>query len=158
MMVIKTCSLTVKRPGLRDIPKILTLGTMRAQRRTMGNEINCATTYDSYEMRTGTVRTRDTYTTDRDRGEAEEKELIESGDEDGPDETDEPRPESTAGHVCVVRVSDGRTNLGIRGVILYNKLMSRSHNHDAYECLPRSSAFRSRLGSSNSAIGTARTS
>lgn len=44
-MVIKTCSFTVNGPGLSETPKILTLGTTLAHRRTMGKEINCATTY-----------------------------------------------------------------------------------------------------------------
>lgn len=45
MIVIKTCSFTVNGPGLMLMPKILTCGINRAQRRTIGKEINCATTY-----------------------------------------------------------------------------------------------------------------
>lgn len=59
-----------------------------------------------------------TYTADRDRGVTEEEELVQPRDEDGPEHTDEPGPEGTAGHVGVVRVGDRRTDLGIRRVIL----------------------------------------
>ena len=43
MTVRRTCSLTVKGPGLIETPKILTLGTTRAQRRPRGKESSWAT-------------------------------------------------------------------------------------------------------------------
>lgn len=44
--------------------------------------------------------------------------MIEAGDEDGPDDTNEPRPEGVHWHFEVICVGDGRPDLGIRRVIL----------------------------------------
>lgn len=43
MIVIKTCSLTVKGPGLSGKPKIVHRGRMYAHNRPRGNEISCGT-------------------------------------------------------------------------------------------------------------------
>jgi hypothetical protein len=59
-----------------------------------------------------------TYTGDRYAGEAEVEELVEAGNEDGPEETDEPGAEGGAWHVWVVGVGDGSTDLGVWGVVL----------------------------------------
>ena len=64
MIVMSTCSLIVKGPGLSDTPKILTRGTMRAQARRRGKETSCATIYrraqynakDKIEMRALVVK------------------------------------------------------------------------------------------------------
>ena len=119
MMVIRTCSFTVKGPGLMETPNILTLGTTRAHSRTKGNEINCATTcIDAVRLHGMCCFEKITDTSDGDSREAEEEELVQAGDEDGPDEADEPRAEGAAGHVGVVGVGDGGSNLRVRGVIL----------------------------------------
>ena len=55
-----------------------------------------------------------TYAGDGDRGIAEEEELVQAGEDDGPDEADEPGPEGVHGHVRVVGVGDGRTDLRVR--------------------------------------------
>ena len=57
-------------------------------------------------------------TGDGDGGVSEEEELVQTGDEDGPGNANEPGPEGAAGHVRVVGVGDGGTDLGVRGVIL----------------------------------------
>ena len=66
------------------------------------------------------VRTREqTYSGDRDGGIPEEEELVHAGEDDGPDETDGPSAECVHRHVRIVGVSDGRSNLGVRRVILW---------------------------------------
>lgn len=45
MIVIKTCSFTVKGPGFKDTPKTLTRGTIRAQSLPIGKDNSCATIY-----------------------------------------------------------------------------------------------------------------
>jgi hypothetical protein len=45
MTLTITCSLMVNGPGLSETPKILPLGTMRAQRRMMGNESSSGTSW-----------------------------------------------------------------------------------------------------------------
>lgn len=50
IMVINTCSLMVKGPGLSDIPNILTLGMNLAHARPIGNEISSDTNYFESEM------------------------------------------------------------------------------------------------------------
>lgn len=118
MMVIRTCSFTVKGPGLMETPKIFTLGTMRAQSRTKGKEINCATTCKDAVRPHIMCNLTNTYTSDRDSREPEEEELVQTGDDDRPDHADEPGAEGATGHVGVVGVGDGGTDLRIRRVIL----------------------------------------
>ena len=62
----------------------------------------------------------ETYTSDRYRGESEEEELVQAGNNDGPNNADEPRPECRGGHVCIVSVGHCRTDFRIRRVILYD--------------------------------------
>ena len=65
------------------------------------------------------VRTREqTYSGDRDGGIPEEEELVQTGNEDGPDNTNEPRSESVDRHQGVVGVGDGGSNLRVRRVVL----------------------------------------
>lgn len=59
-----------------------------------------------------------THTGDCHAGEAEEEELVEPRDEDGPDHADEPCTERRTGHVGVVGVRDGGAHLGIWRVVL----------------------------------------
>lgn len=95
-----------------------------------------------------------TYATNGDRRVAEEEELVETGDEDGPEDTDEPRPEGVHGHVDVVGVGHRRPDLGVRRIILCRGTgeWGRTANEKQRRA-PRSSACsRSRLGSSKSAI------
>ena len=61
-----------------------------------------------------------TYTGDSDGGVAEVEELVKAGDDDGPDEADEPCTEGRAGHVDIVGVGDGSTDLRVGGVVLCN--------------------------------------
>ena len=58
MMVIRTCSLTVKGPGLRETPKTLTLGRKRAQRRPRGKDSSWATIYKRAITINPTVRSK----------------------------------------------------------------------------------------------------
>ena len=60
----------------------------------------------------------DTHTTDGDGGVPEEEELVHAGDEDGPDDSDEPSTEGAGGHVRVVGVGDGGAHLGVGRVVL----------------------------------------
>ena len=80
-----------------------------------GKEISWATIYTNdksvWARRHGTMNT---YTSDGNGRIAEEEELVEAGDDNGPYETDKPCAEGGAGHVWVVGVGDGRTDLGIR--------------------------------------------
>lgn len=66
-----------------------------------------------------------TYSSDCYRGVPEEEELIETGDNDCPKESNGPGTDRHDGHVGVIRVSHRRTDLGIRRVILctYTVLM-----------------------------------
>ena len=63
---------------------------------------------------------KDTHTSDSDARVAEEEELVQPGDDDGPDETDKPSTEGRAGHVDIVGVGDGSTDLRVGGVVLCN--------------------------------------
>lgn len=126
MMVIMTCSLMVNGPGLSDIPKILTRGTTRAHARMRGKEISCATICGGKgEAQSGLVsagaKARErgyTYAGDGDRGVAEEEELVEAGDDDGPEQADKPGAGGGARHVGVIGVGDGGAHLGVRRVVL----------------------------------------
>ena len=60
----------------------------------------------------------ETYTANRDRRIPEEEELVQTGNEDSPDNTNEPGSESVDRHQGVVGVGDGGSNLRVRGVIL----------------------------------------
>ena len=124
---MRTCSLTVKGPGLIETPKILTLGTTRAQRRPRGKESSWATIWRRRTQTRGSrlvighvVRSKNeqTYAANGDRGIPEEEELVHAGDDDGPDDTYEPCTEGVDRHVRVVGVGDGGADLGIRGIIL----------------------------------------
>ena len=65
------------------------------------------------------VRTREqTYSGDRDGGIPEEEELVHAGEDDGPDEANEPGAEGVHGHVRVVGVGDGGPDLGVGRIIL----------------------------------------
>ena len=59
-----------------------------------------------------------TYAAHGDAREAEEEELIETWDEDSPDNADEPSPKGTTGHVGVIRVRDGGTDFRVGRVVL----------------------------------------
>ena len=59
-----------------------------------------------------------TYTTDSDRGIAEEEELVEAGDEHGPADANEPCPESVNGNGGVIGICDGSSDFRVWGVVL----------------------------------------
>jgi hypothetical protein len=58
------------------------------------------------------------YGANGDRRIAEEEELVETGDENSPEDTDEPSSEGVYGHIWVIGVCDGRPDLGV-GRILF---------------------------------------
>lgn len=118
MIVTMTCSLMVNGPGLREIPKILTWGTKRAYTLMRGNESSWATIYRREIRWRCKARILGTYTSDGYAGVTEEEELVQTGDEDCPDEAEDPCTGGLAGHVGVVGISDGGPNFGIRRVIL----------------------------------------
>ena len=70
-----------------------------------------------------------TYSSDCYRGVPEEEELIETGDNDCPKESNGPGTDRHDGHVGVIRVGDGGTNLRIRGVILCGVAEYLEHCH-----------------------------
>lgn len=87
----------------------------------MGNEISWATIWKQSHVNQragGEATSASTHTGDRHAGEAEEEELVEPRDEDGPDHADEPSAECRTGHVGVVGVCDGGAHLGVRRVVL----------------------------------------
>jgi len=53
-----------------------------------------------------------------DGGIAEEEELVETGEQDGPKDADDPGAEGGDGHVEIIGVGDGGTDLGIGAVVL----------------------------------------
>ena len=71
-----------------------------------------------------------TYTRDGDGRITEEEELVKTGDDDGPYETDKPCAEGGAGHVWVVGVGDGRPDLGVGRVILWRRGVERGSGDD----------------------------
>lgn len=131
-MVMITCSLMVNGPGLSETPKILTLGTIRAQARMSGKEISCATicggcTWLGWARARRRIKEGGTYAGNGDGRIAEEEELVEAGDDNGPDEADEPCAGGRTGHVGVVCVGDGGTHLGVRRVILCTRRSALEH-------------------------------
>jgi hypothetical protein len=50
--------------------------------------------------------------------EAEEEELVEAGDDDGPNEANEPSTEGVDGHVWVICVGYSRPDFRVRGIVL----------------------------------------
>lgn len=60
----------------------------------------------------------DTHACDRDGRIPEEEELVQAGDNDSPYETESPCTECRNGHLGIIGVGDGGTDLGIRRVIL----------------------------------------
>jgi hypothetical protein len=59
--------------------------------------------------------------TDGDGGVSKEKELVHAGNEDSPDETDDPSTEGRRRHRGIVCVGNRRTDFWIRGFILKGK-------------------------------------
>ena len=55
---------------------------------------------------------------DGDGGIAEEEELVETGEQDGPNDADDPGAEGGYGHVEIICVGDGGPDLGIGAVVL----------------------------------------
>lgn len=65
-----------------------------------------------------------TYAAHGDAREAEEEELIHAGDNDSPNNTNDPDAQGGDRHTRVVGVSDRRANLGIGRVILWTTRFS----------------------------------
>jgi hypothetical protein len=64
---------------------------------------------------------KSTNLTDGDGGESKEEELVHAGNDDGPDETDDPSTEGRRRHGGIICVGDRRTDFWIRGFILERK-------------------------------------
>ena len=77
--------------------------------RPIGNERSVATSYPNIINE---------YRGDENGRIAEEEELIQPGDQNGPDNTNEPSPERAHGHVDVVGICDCSSHFGVGRVIL----------------------------------------
>jgi hypothetical protein len=64
---------------------------------------------------------KSTYLTDGDGRVSEEEKLVDAGNEDGPNETDDPSAEGRRWHRGIIRVGNRRTDFWIWGFVLKGK-------------------------------------
>ena len=110
----------VKGPGLSGMPKKKTFGSQRAQALQMWKLNTNGTSFSrkiqfSRRKRNKLLKRRgtNTYLSDEDSRVSKEEELVYAGNEDNPNETNDPGTEGRRWHGGIICVGDGRTNFWI---------------------------------------------
>lgn len=138
-----------------DVGDISRPETTDGERKELGNNLRRRLEGSSRE-----IDYRITYTTDGDRRISEEEELIQTGDQDGPNDSDEPSTNGGDRDVRVVRVRDGGTDFRIWRVVLCKdsstmRITTSKRRTNNAPRTPAMASSRSMLGSSKSAIAMA---
>ena len=102
----------------RNIRQVASPGFANGESQHLGDNLFSK---DSIQAQNVTGIKNCTNLTDGDGGVSEEKELVHAGNEDSPDETDDPSTESRRRHRGIVCVGNRRTDFWIWGFILKGK-------------------------------------
>lgn len=127
MIVVITCSLIVKGPGLSFTPKSDTLGIKRAQAFPIGKDkskgMACPQSIPVQLSLGVTVRKRwwNTNRSDSHGGVSKVEELVDAGNNDSPDDADKPGAQSGRRHRGIIRVGHSRPDFWVRGLIFKYK-------------------------------------